>query len=156
MKDRKFYIICQNVRSLFNVGSIFRTADCFGVDKIYLTGITGRPPRLEISKVALGADNFISWEYHLQPLRLIKKLQAEGIKVVALEQSQGSLPLQNFKPIFPLALIIGEEVKGLPRSILKVVNQIVEIPMHGKKESLNVGIACGIAADHISRFKYLK
>lgn len=154
---KEFYVICQNIRSLFNVGSIFRTADCFGVDKIFLTGITGRPPRKEISKVALGAENYIPWEYHRQPARLIKELKQQGVKIVALEQLKGkSIELNKFKPTFPLALILGYEVKGLPKSLLKLADEVVEIKMFGKKESLNVGVAFGIAAEHISMFKYIK
>lgn len=151
---REFYVICQNIRSLFNVGAIFRTADCFGADKIYLTGITGRPPRREISKVALGAENWIPWEYHRQPARLLKKLKAEGVRIVALEQAAGkSLDLNKWQPKFPLAVILGYEPKGLPRSLLALADEILEIPMHGKKESLNVAVAFGIAANRIAQFK---
>ena len=154
-KPKQFYVICQNIRSLFNVGAIFRTADCFGVDKIYLTGITGRPPRTEISKVALGAEKFIPWEYCRQPTKLIKKLKADGVKIVALEQVKNkSVTLKNFKPEFPLALILGYEPKGLPKTLISLSDTIIEIPMHGKKESLNVGIAFGIAANYIANYKF--
>ena len=154
-KPRQFYVICQNIRSLFNVGAIFRTADCFGADKIFLTGITGRPPRKEISKVALGAETWIPWEYYRQPARLIKKLKSQGVKVVALEQVQGkSKKLEQWQPEFPIALLLGYEVKGLPKGLLKLSDQIVEIPMYGKKESLNVGVAFGIAACHIAEYKF--
>ena len=149
-KNREFYVICQNIRSLFNVGAIFRTADCFGVDKIYLTGITGRPPRKEISKVALGAENWIPWEYQRQPARLIKTLKAQGIRIGALEQIKGkSVNLNKWKPKFPMALILGYEPNGLPRNLLALADEIVEIPMQGKKESLNVAVAFGIAANRI-------
>lgn len=151
MHDKNFYVICQNIRSLFNVGSIFRTSDAFGVDKIFLTGITGRPPRKEISKVALGADEFIPWEYHRQPARLIKKLKAEGVTIVALEQLKGrSVDLNAWKPKFPMALILGYEPTGLPKSLLALCDEIVEIPMYGKKESLNVGVAYGVAGNKIA------
>lgn len=133
------------------MGSIFRTADAFGADKIFLTGITGRPPRKEISKVALGAENYIPWQYHKQPARLIKDLKKKGIKIVALEQAPGkSINLNKWQPKFPLALILGYEPKGLPKSLLALADDIVEIPMHGKKESLNVAVAFGIAANHIA------
>jgi|SRR5579872_858580 len=151
MSDRRFYVICQNIRSLFNVGAIFRTADCFGVDKIFLTGITGCPPRKEISKVALGAETWIAWEYHRQAARLIKKLKAEGVRIVALEQVRGkSVDLNKWRPRFPLAIILGYEPKGLPAKLLALADQVVEIPMFGKKESLNVGVAFGIAANKIA------
>lgn len=154
MHNKNFYVICQNIRSLFNVGAIFRTSDAFGVDKIFLTGITGRPPRKEISKVALGADEFIPWEYHRQPLRLIKKLKAEGVRIVALEQVKGkSVDLNKWKPKFPMALILGYEPTGLPKALLRECDEIVEIPMYGKKESLNVGVAYGVAANHIARIR---
>lgn len=150
-QKKEFFVICQNIRSLFNVGAIFRTSDAFGVDKIYLTGITGRPPRKEISKVALGAEDYIPWEYHKQPTRLIKSLKAQGVTIVALEQVKGrSVNLNKWKPVYPMALILGYEPKGLPKSIINQADQIVEIPMFGKKESLNVGVAFGIAANHIS------
>jgi len=152
---KEFYVICQNIRSLFNVGSIFRTADAFGVDRIYLTGITGRPPRKEISKVALGAENYIPWEYHRQPARLIKSLKKQGIRIVALEQVKSkSMKLSKWKPKFPIALIVGYEPKGLPKSLIKLSDDVVEIPMFGKKESLNVGVAFGVAANHIAEYKF--
>jgi len=153
--EQKFYVICQNIRSLFNVGAIFRTADCFGADKIFLTGITGRPPRREISKVALGAENWIPWEHHRQAARLIKKLKAAGVRIVALEQVKGkSINLNRWQPKFPLAVILGYEPKGLPRPLLALADEIVEIPMYGKKESLNVGVAFGIAANRIAGAKH--
>ncbi len=152
-----FYVICQNIRSLFNVGSVFRTSDAFGADKIFLTGITGRPPRKEISKVALGAENYIAWEYCRQPARLIKELKSNGIKIIALEQVKGkSIDLNKWQPKFPMALILGYEPKGLPKNLLALADQIVEIPMYGKKESLNVGVAFGIAANHIATRRFAK
>jgi 23S rRNA (guanosine2251-2'-O)-methyltransferase len=154
-KERKeFYVICQNIRSLFNVGAIFRTGDAFGVDKIYLTGITGRPPRKEISKVALGAENYLPWEYHKQPVRLIKKLKEDGVKIVALEQVKGkSIDLNTWKPKFPIALVLGYEPVGLPKNIIALADEIIEIPMYGQKESLNVGVAFGIAANHAAKLR---
>ncbi len=150
---KEFYVICQNIRSLFNVGAVFRTGDAFGVDKIFLTGITGRPPRKEISKVAVGAEEYIPWEYHRQPARLIKELKKQGIRVVALEQVKGkSIDVNKWKPKFPMALILGYEPKGLPKSLLALCDDIVEIPMYGKKESLNVGVAFGIAANNVAKY----
>jgi 23S rRNA (guanosine2251-2'-O)-methyltransferase len=151
-RKKEFYVVCQNIRSLFNVGSIFRTADAFGVDKVFLTGITGRPPRTEISKVALGAENYISWEYHRQAARLIKQLKAEGVKIVALEQVKGrSVDLNTWKPQLPLALLLGYEPKGLPKQLIALCDEVIEIPMYGKKESLNVGVAFGVAANQIAK-----
>lgn len=154
---KEYVVICQNMRSLFNVGSVFRTADCFGASKIYLTGITGRPPRKEIAKVALGADEYIPWEYARQPLRLIKRLKNEGYRIVALEQLPGkSKRLGDYQPKFPIALLLGYEVTGLPKNLLSVCDDVLEIPMYGKKESLNVASAFAIAAHHFSQSKYRK
>jgi len=145
MKKREIYLICQNIRSLFNVGSIFRTADAFGVKKIYLCGITGHPPNPKIAKVALGAENSVAWEYARNTASIIKKLKSAGIKIIALEQSKKSVPINKFRPKYPVALIIGNEVSGVTRSVLGLADKIVEIPMLGAKESLNVVQAAAVA-----------
>ena len=134
-----------NIRSRYNVGSIFRTADAAGVDKIYLCGITPTPPHSRISKVALGAEDYISWEKYWQTGRLLNKLKKEKVQITALEQSKKSISYNKFKPKFPQALVLGAEVDGLPKSLIKKCDKIIEIPMHGKKESLNVSVACGVA-----------
>lgn len=146
MSDKKeFFVICDNIRSLENVGSIFRTADALGASKIFLCGITGQPPEPKIAKTALGAEKTIPFEYHKQTWRLIEKLQAEGITVVALEQDKKSIDYRKFKPKFPMALVVGHEVRGVSKSVLEKVNRIIHLPMNGKKESLNVSVAFGIA-----------
>lgn len=145
----KFYVICDNIRSLENVGSIFRTSDALGVDKIYLCGITGRPPQDKISKTALGAEKTVPFEYHKQIGRLIDKLKKEGIQIVALEQDKKAILYTEFKPKFPLALIIGNEVDGVSKKILKKADKIIVLPMRGKKESLNVSVAFGVAGYEI-------
>jgi len=145
MIKHKIILILYNVRSRENVGSIFRTADGAGVDKIYLCGITSTPPHEKISKTALGAENFVTWEYYKQTWRLLAKLKKEGINIVALEQTKESVDLFKFKPKFPLALVLGNEVKGLSPQILKYCDKKISIPMYGKKESLNVAVAAGIA-----------
>lgn len=145
---REIVLVLPDIRSLHNVGSFFRTADAFGVSKIYLTGITGTPDSLrgnKIEKTSLGAEKFIPWEYAKKPQTPISKLQKEGYQIVALEQARGSKKLNRVKFKNKVALIVGNEVKGLPRPILKQADLIVEIPMHGKKESLNVSVAGGIA-----------
>ncbi|OGY44248.1 MAG: hypothetical protein A2729_04885 [Candidatus Buchananbacteria bacterium RIFCSPHIGHO2_01_FULL_39_14] len=144
-KVNEIYLIVQNVRSLFNVGAIFRCADVFGVKKIFLCGYTGAPSRKEISKTALGAETWILWEKQWQTHLLVKKLKKQGIKIVVLETSQGAKPLPKFKPAFPLALVVGSETKGVSKKILVLADQVVKIPMLGKKESLNVSVAAGIA-----------
>ncbi len=146
MPNKELYIIAHNIRSLHNVGSIFRTADSFGVNKIYLTGYTGAPPDSKISKVALGAEEFVPWEKTKSVTRLIKKLQGQGIRVVALENNvKKTISLQKYKTPTKVALLLGEETKGHTKKLLELVDDIVEIPMFGKKESLNVSVACGIA-----------
>jgi len=144
-KSKEIYLIAQNIRSLFNVGALFRCADVFGVKKIYICGYTGFPPRKEISKTALGAETWIPWERYWQTHLLIEKLKKQGIKIVVLETGENSKSLSEFKPEFPLALVVGSEVKGVSRKILDLADDVVEIPMVGKKESLNVAVAAAIA-----------
>lgn len=147
LKNSQLFVIAHNIRSLHNVGSIFRTCDSFGVNKIYLTGYTGSPPDPKISKVALGADDFVPWEKSKSLLRIIKKLRADRVRVIALENNVAlkTVLLSKYKPKFPLALILGEETKGHTKKILDLVDDIIEIPMYGQKESLNVSVACGVA-----------
>ncbi|MBU1291927.1 RNA methyltransferase [Patescibacteria group bacterium] len=148
-----FYIVCDNIRSLENIGSIFRTADALAVDKIFLGGICGQPPHPKISKTALGAEKNIAWEHQWQTWRIIDKLKKEGVKIVALEQTSKSIPYLKFKPKFPLALVIGNEVKGVSTSVLKKSDQIIHLPMLGQKESLNVSVAFGIAGFYLNQFR---
>lgn len=148
-----FYVIGDNIRSLENIGSIFRTADALGVNKIFLTGISGRPPRLKISKAALGAENWIPWEYHSQIWRLIAGLKKQGVFVAALEQTKKSLRYDEFKPKFPLALVVGNEIKGVSTSVLERADQLIFLPMFGRKESLNVAVAFGVAGYWINQWR---
>lgn len=152
MKHR-FYVVCDNIRSLENIGSLFRTADALAVDKIFLCGISGSPPSHKISKTALGAEKTVPWEYHKQTWRLLKQLKAQGIFVLTLEQTKHSISLENFKPQFPLALVVGHEVRGVASSALKLADGIIEIPMFGQKESLNVAVAFGIAGYEINKHR---
>ena len=154
MVQREIIVVLDNIRSRENVGSIFRTADAAGVSKIYLCGITPTPPHEKISKTALGAEEDVPWEYHKQAGRLVDKLKKEGISIAALERfdkltaSKLKIRTQNifsFKPRFPLALVLGNEVKGLSPQILKYCDKKISIPMYGKKESLNVAVAFGVA-----------
>lgn len=151
-------VVLDNIRSRENVGSIFRTADAAGVSKIYLCGITPVPTRGifvdtkmplvdRISKTALGAETWVSWEYYRQTWRLLKKLKVQGLKLVALEQTKESVDVFNFRALdfSPLALVVGNEVKGLSPQILKHCDKKISIPMYGKKESLNVAVAFGVA-----------
>lgn len=163
MNNKDIYLVLHNVRSAYNVGSIFRTADAAGIKKIFLCGYTPAPSDREmltgigfggqgkISKTALGAEKNVPWEQCKQIWRLIEKLNIEKIRIVALEQAPKSVNLFSYKPKFPLALIVGHERKGLSGKILNYVDDILEIPMHGKKESLNVSVAAGIALYELSK-----
>ena len=154
MRKNNIYLILAGIRSAYNVGSIFRTADGAGVTKIYLCGITPTPATRDtqqetskISKTALGAEKSVPWEYHKQTWRLLNELKANGLWLVALEQSKDSKNIFSYKPPRNrnIALIVGNEVKGVNKKILSLADKIVEIPMYGKKESLNVAVATGIA-----------
>jgi len=164
-------VILYNIRSLHNVGSIFRTADAAGVEKIYLCGITPAPidefgkPRSQLTKVSLGAEKYVKWEKigstnspqaAQATLRLLKSLKKQGYKIFAIEQNKKSIPYYKVKISGNrlrsrprAALVLGNEIKGLPSSILKRADKILEIPMYGKKESLNVAVAFGIVVFHL-------
>jgi 23S rRNA (guanosine2251-2'-O)-methyltransferase len=147
--NNKFYIIAHNIRSLYNIGTIFRTADALGVDRLFLTGYSGQPPRKEISKVALGAEESVSWQHYKSLSYLIKKLKKDGVKIIALETGDQAIDYLDFKPKFPLALLLGNEVRGVSDVMLKQVDTTISLPMNGIKESLNVGVAMAVAGYHI-------
>ena len=147
---KDLFVICDNIRSLENIGSIFRTADALGVSKIFLCGISGTPPNHKISKTALGAENEISFEYHKQTSMLINKLKKEKVYIVVLEQHKKAVAYSNSKPKFPLALVVGNEVKGVSKKVIEGADKVVYLPMRGKKESLNVSVAFGVIGYYIS------
>ncbi len=149
MANQQFILILPNIRSGHNVGAMFRTADGAGVDKIYLTGYSPCPPHPQVDKVSLGAEKSVPWEYVKQPGRLLKKLKAEGYHIVALEQTKKSVTLYQWQPQFPLALIVGNEKTGVTKNLLKYCDETVEITMRGKKRSLNVSVAAGVAMYYI-------
>lgn len=144
-------LILPNIRSAINVGAIFRTADGSGIDKIYLVGVTPRPTdqfgriQKDIAKSALGAETWVKWEYKEKLIPLINSLKKQGYEIVALEQSEKSIDYRKYKKSKKMALILGEEVNGIEKKILDKCDNIIEIPMHGKKESLNVSVATGVA-----------
>ncbi|MBI4280743.1 RNA methyltransferase [Candidatus Uhrbacteria bacterium] len=142
---QKTVLILEDIRSLWNVGALFRSADVFGVSKIFLCGITGRPPRKEISKVALGAEQWVAWEYRPAVWGVVAELRQEHYRTVALEKTDTSGSIHEYQPSFPLALVLGNEVTGVSPETLRAVHEVVHIPMVGKKESLNVAVAGGIA-----------
>lgn len=140
-------LVLDNVRSLNNVGSAFRTGDAFRIQKIYLCGITGKPPHREIQKTALGATESVEWEHVPDTLELVKMLKNEGIQTVALEQASNSIVLQRFIPKQgkTYALIFGNEVFGVDEEVVRGVDQVVEIPQLGTKHSFNISVSIGIA-----------
>ena len=152
----KLVVIAHDIRSVHNVGSIFRTGDAAGVEKIYLCGITPSPldrfkeVRPDFAKVALGAENYILWESAKTTLGVVKQLKKDGYQIFAIEQSKRSMPYYAVRSLGLLgagariAIIVGNEVKGLPPAILRASDRILEIPMMGKKESLNVAVAFGV------------
>lgn len=147
----KFILILPNIRSAHNVGAMFRTADGAGVDKIYLVGYTPNPPHPQLDKVSLGAEKWVPWEKVARLGTLLKKLQKMGYNIVALEKTAKSRNLFSFRPKFPLALVVGNEKTGVPKSVLKYCDTVVHIPMKGQKQSLNVSVAAGVAMYVISQ-----
>lgn len=137
--------LLDNIRSLYNVGSIFRTADATRLEKLYLCGITGRPPRKEIDKTALGAAETVPWEYHPNPAEVLQGLKARGVAIVALEHTNESRPHWEIEFPFPCCLVIGNEVWGIQEEVLQYADAAIEIPMFGAKHSLNASVAFGIA-----------
>lgn len=144
-----FVVVLNNIRSLYNVGSIFRTADGAGVERIWLCGITGHPPNDRISKTALGAQENVPWEYRADIGAVLKELQTARYQIVLLEQTDVSVPYQDFTPSSPVCLVIGNEIEGIGQNILPFCDRAIEIEMDGVKNSLNVAVAFGIAAYHI-------
>jgi tRNA G18 (ribose-2'-O)-methylase SpoU len=154
MKPQKV-VILDNIRSIHNVGSIFRTSDALGINKIYLCGCTPTPKdrfgreRQDLAKVALGAEKDIEWEYVKETKDIIKILKKEKYQIIAVEQAKNSVDYKEVKTKYPTALIMGNEVGGIEKDILKLADVIAEIPMNGNKESLNVSVSFGIAGYEI-------
>ncbi len=145
MNKREIVLILQNIRSLHNVGSVFRSADVFGVAKVYLCGYTGAPPRKEIGKVALGAETWVPWEKAPRTDALIRRLAKNGFQVVALETGPASASIGKFHFQNKVALIFGNEVAGVTPAALRLAAAVLSIPLLGRKESLNVSVAAGVA-----------
>ena len=139
-------VVVDNVRSLHNVGSVFRTSDAFRVERVMLCGITATPPHAEIHKTALGAEDVVQWEYFADTMDAVAKLSAEGYGVYAIEQVEGSIPLQDFicEPAKRYAVILGNEVKGVQQQVVDACNGSIEIPQFGTKHSLNVSVTAGM------------
>ncbi len=152
-------LLLDNVRSLNNVGSAFRTADSFGIEKIYLVGITGTPPHRDINKTALGATETVDWEHHQNAVDLVRKLKTDGYQIIAIEQVDKSITLPEFLPksTEKYCFVFGNEVYGVTLDIIENADQVVEIPQFGTKHSLNVSVAMGVVLwDYLSKCGFEK
>jgi 23S rRNA (guanosine2251-2'-O)-methyltransferase len=137
-------IVLDNIRSLNNVGSVFRTADCFRIEKIYLCGITATPPHRDIHKTAIGATESVEWEHVENTVELVKQLQSDGWKCYAIEQVEDSVSLEEFEPAEKTAIIMGNEVDGVQQDVINSCDGTIEIPQFGTKHSLNISVCTGI------------
>jgi len=139
-------VVLDNIRSLNNVGSVFRTSDAFLIEKIYLCGFTATPPHKEIHKTALGATESVDWEHKEDTLTLVNELKAEGIVVASIEQVENSIMLDEFTPETnkKIAIVMGNEVKGVQQEVINASDYCIEIPQKGTKHSLNISVSCGV------------
>ena len=139
-------IILDNIRSLNNIGSVFRTSDAFLIEKIYLCGITAQPPHNDIRKTALGSTETVDWEYNDNTIDIVENLKTEGVKVCSIEQAENATMLNNFKPQLntKYAFVFGNEVKGVAQDVVNASDVVIEIPQFGTKHSLNISVSCGV------------
>lgn len=144
LKRLPLFALVENIRSMHNVGSIFRTSDAINLSKLYLSGFTAKPPRIEIDKTALGATESVPWEYIQEPLQLIEKLKKEKVEIVVVEHTDQSVHYADLQYNFPVCFIFGNEVEGVSDDIVTRADKVVELPMLGIKHSLNVSVAYGI------------
>ncbi|WP_400074937.1 RNA methyltransferase [Winogradskyella sp. R77965] len=155
-KKSPIIIILDNIRSLNNIGSVFRTSDAFLIEKIYLCGITAQPPHNDIRKTALGSTETVDWEYHKNTRDLIKKLKDEDVIVCSIEQAENATMLNNFKPQHneKYAFVFGNEVKGVAQDVVNASDIVIEIPQYGTKHSLNISVSAGVVVwDVFSKLK---
>jgi len=145
-KKTPLIVMLDNVRSLNNIGSVFRTSDAFLIEKIYLCGITAKPPHKDIHKTALGSTESVDWEHVDDTLELVVKLKEEGVIIAAIEQADNAIMLQDFIPTKDqkLAVIFGNEVKGVQQDVVSASDHCIEIPQYGTKHSLNISVSCGV------------
>ncbi len=144
-------VLLDNVRSMYNVGSFFRTADAAGIESLLLTGITAAPPKKEISKTALGAEETVNWKQSLDPIRLLDELRERGFELAAIETSPRAVDLFDWQPRWPTCVLFGHEVDGVQRELLDRCDTFVRIPMLGRKHSLNVATAGGVVLFELLR-----
>ena len=141
-----------NIRSLYNVGSMFRTSDGAFIRRLYLTGYTPAPPRSEISKTSLGATESVPWSHHRDPLQAVAEARGEGMRICVLEHTTHSVPVFTLtKEVFPVCLVVGNELTGVSRAVVDAADLAVEIPMYGVKQSLNAAVAYGVALFELMR-----
>jgi len=151
-------VILDNIRSLNNIGSVFRTSDAFLVEKIYLCGITAKPPHKDIHKTALGSTETVDWEYVESTLELLEQLKTENVKICSIEQAENATMLNEFTPEqnTTYALVFGNEVKGVSQEVVSASDLVIEIPQFGTKHSLNISVSCGVVVwDLFSKLKTL-
>lgn len=149
-------IILDNIRSLNNIGSVFRTSDAFLIEKIYLCGITATPPHKDIHKTALGSTETVAWEYVENTLELVNRLKTNGVKVCSIEQAENATMLNDFTPQqqTTYALVFGNEVKGVAQDVVSASDLVIEIPQYGTKHSLNISVSVGVVVwDIFSKLK---
>src|SRR5690606_12457560 len=149
-------VVLDNIRSLNNIGSVFRTSDAFLIEKIYLCGITATPPHKDIHKTALGSTETVDWEYVEDTLSLVEKLKADGVKICSIEQAENATMLKDFtsEEQTTYALVVGNEVKGVSQSVVNASDVVIEIPQYGTKHSLNISVSAGVVIwDVFSKLK---
>lgn len=146
VKKTPLIIILDNIRSLNNIGSVFRTSDAFLVEKIYLCGITATPPHKDIHKTALGSTETVAWEYVESTIDLIEKLKSENVKICSIEQAENATMLNEFipQPKTTFGLVFGNEVKGVSQNVVSASDMVIEIPQFGTKHSLNISVSAGV------------
>lgn len=144
-------VLLDNVRSLYNVGAFFRTADAAGITKLFLCGITGRPPKRAIGKTALGAEETVPWEHSWEPVPVLEEMRARGVEIAAVETSVHAVDLFDWLPRFPVCVVFGHEVEGIRPQVAALCDTHVRIPMLGRKHSLNVATAGGVVIYELLR-----
>ena len=150
-------VVLDDVRSMHNVGSVFRTGDAFRIERVCLCGITSTPPMTEIHKTALGAEDSVAWQYYPSALEAVEALKAKGYEILSIEQAHGSTMLQDFTPLSDkkYAVVFGNEVKGVHQEVVDASDGCLEIPQFGTKHSLNVSVTAGIVIWHFARILVL-
>jgi tRNA G18 (ribose-2'-O)-methylase SpoU len=155
-KDKSpIVVVLDNIRSMNNVGSVFRTSDCFRIEKIMLCGITATPPHREIRKTAIGAEETVEWEYFKNTTDAISNLQKEGYKIAAIEQTENSIGLSQFNPEEKTAIVFGNEVDGVAEEVIAMCDTVIEIPQFGTKHSFNIAVSAGIVIWEMNKNKII-